>query len=481
MFQSFVIMLREGIEAALVIGIMMVALKRMERRDLERSVFWGVGLAILASIGAALALKLLPVNEEAYEGTLYWVSAIFVATMIWWVHRKSRSFRAGIEGRVKRAIESNVSERNMKEIWGLGAFAFLMVFREGAEAVLFLSAVNLSTSALLSFMGSLLGLAAAVIFCVMFIRGSLKVDLQRFFFVTEWLLGIFVAQLFINGYHEFAEAGIAPATQGSMALIGPVVRNNSLFIMALIALPLLVWLSGPRKEEKMAGETSSAAGEISSAERRLLLAQSQRERKYRFAAVSSTLVALLVVGIAYARDLVPKNVPLPESVSVNGETVAVPLQRLEDGNLHCFGFLAEGKMVRFLAMKASDGKYRTGVDACEICGTSGYFQDGENLLCLNCEAEINPLTLGVGGGCNPVPLKSIVSSRSLQVPTRDLEKEAWRFREVSGAEASCPVCGMKVRVSEAAGFESYQGRLYYFCKMGKCQSAFKENPAIFLK
>ncbi len=147
MFESFVIMLREGIEAALVIGITLVVLKRSARRDLERAVYGGLGLAIVASVGAAVALSALAISEEIYEGVLYWVSAVFVASMMWWMHRKAKSLHAEIEQRVQHAVETAGSA---KEAWGLGAFAFLMVFREGAEAVMFLSAVNLTTDALLT-------------------------------------------------------------------------------------------------------------------------------------------------------------------------------------------------------------------------------------------------------------------------------------------------------------------------------------------
>lgn len=188
MFESFVIMLREGVEAALVIGIILVVLRRSERRHLERPVFWGVGLAVLASIGAAVALQLLPINEEAYEGALYWTAAVFVASMMWWMHRNARMLRARIEQRVQRAIGA-VPERSVREAWALGAFAFLMVFREGAETVMFLSAVNLTTDAMLSFIGTLAGLALAIVFAVTFVRGSLHVDLHRFFIVPSGCWG----------------------------------------------------------------------------------------------------------------------------------------------------------------------------------------------------------------------------------------------------------------------------------------------------
>lgn len=222
MFESFVIMLREGVEAALVVGILLVVLRQSGRRHLERPVFLGLGLAVVASIAAAVALRLLPLNEEAYEGVLYSVSAVFVATMMWWVHRNARKLRGQIEQRVRHAAEAT-PERSAKEAWGLGAFAFLMIFREGAETVMLLSAVNLTTEAMFSFIGTLLGLVGAVVFGVMFVRGSLHVSVRRFFAVTEWVLAIFVVQLLINGYHEFSEAGVVPATRRSMALIGPAV------------------------------------------------------------------------------------------------------------------------------------------------------------------------------------------------------------------------------------------------------------------
>lgn len=91
MFESFIIMVREGVEAALVIGILLVALRQSGRRHLERPVYIGVGLAVLASIAAAIALQYLPLSDELYEGTLYWVSTIFVISMMVWMHRTGKS------------------------------------------------------------------------------------------------------------------------------------------------------------------------------------------------------------------------------------------------------------------------------------------------------------------------------------------------------------------------------------------------------
>lgn len=477
MFESFVIMLREGIEAALVIGIIMVVLKRTERRDLERPVWWGLGLAVLASVGAAVALNLLPIGEELYEGVLYWVSAVFVVSMLWWMHRKSKTLRAEIEKRVRIAAEATAS-RSQREAWGLGAFVFLMVFREGAETVMFLSAVNLTTEAMLGFIGTLLGLAAAVVFGVMFVKGSVKVDMRRFFMVTEWVLAIFVVQLIVNGYHEFSEIGLMPATRQSMAIVGPAVRNNTLFIIALVAIPLFIWLTRKR-------DASEPAVALSEAEERLSAARMKRDRLYRYGAAVSSFLVLIAMGIVYAMESMPREVPAPEPVSAEGDAVVIPPEKLEDGKLHRFGIVLGGRTVRFLTIKTADGKYRTAMDACEICGAFGYIHNEKsgNLICLNCGAEINPLTLGSAGGCNPIPLESMVENSTLRVAVRDIGKEAHRFTDKGKQDlvAVDPVCGMRVKMNEAGGFEMYKGKTYYFCNMpeGKCQKLFKENPAKF--
>lgn len=466
MFESFVIMLREGVEAALVVGILLVVLRQSGRRYLERAVFWGLGLAVIASLGAALALRVLPLNEEAYEGALYWVSAGFVGTMMWWVHRHARNLKPQIEQRVRQAVAAS-PERSIREAWGLGAFAFLMVFREGAETVMLLSAVNLSTQAMFSFIGTLLGLAGAVVFGVMFVRGSLNVNLKRFFTVTEWVLAIFVAQLAINGYHEFSEAGVLPATQRSMALVGPIVRHNSLFILAIVAIPLWIWISGLKRP-------ALATEGLAEAQRRLALARAARERFYGYGAILSTLIVLASVTVVYAREAAPKKLAPPEPVHAENGTVSIELSALDDGKLHRYGYGSGNRIVRFLAIKTADGKIHTALDACEICGAFGYLQDGPNLICLNCVAEINPLTVGQAGGCNPVPLDAEVSATLLKVRASALDHEAYRFpaMEQTGLTAIDPVCGMMVNINEAAAFETLNGKTYYFCR-AKCRDLFR--------
>lgn len=467
MFESFVIMLREGVEAALVVGILLVVLERSARRELKRAVYIGLQLAIAASLAAAIVLARAPISEELYEGVLYLTSAVFVGSMMFWVHRRSRTLKRDLEARAQRAVEGE----GWREALGLGAFAFLMVFREGAEAVLFLSAVNLTTNSLLSALGAVAGLGLAVIFCVMFVRGSMPVDLRRFFLITEWMLGVFLVQLLVNGYHELAEIGLLPASAASMAIVGPVVRHNSLFILAIVAIPLGLWVT-----KKSAPQPAGTVAE--GAESRLVRARSRRERVYRLGAITCALLIFTSVCVSYAGELAPRRIPPPEMVESTGDHVHIPLERLRDGKLHRFGYQQGNRTTRFLAMLTPDGKVRTALDACEICGSKGYLQEGRYLVCLNCGAEINPETIGIPGGCNPIPLDGKTSDGHLQVAVSDLVDSAHLFVEATGMEQIDPVCGMRVAMSSAAAFEAHEGKTIYFCSE-RCADRFHQDPAAF--
>src|SRR5260370_40830381 len=104
-----------------------------------------------------------------------------------------------------------------------------MVFREGIETVVILSGVTLNSSELMSFLGTLIGVALAVVFGVMFVKGSVRIDLRRFFRVTTVILLFVAAQLVISGFHELSESGVIHSTKQEMALVGPIVRNPYFF------------------------------------------------------------------------------------------------------------------------------------------------------------------------------------------------------------------------------------------------------------
>ncbi|RMG53747.1 MAG: DUF2318 domain-containing protein [Acidobacteria bacterium] len=468
MLESLVITLREGVEAALIIGIILTYLRKVGRADLSRSVYGGLGLAMGASALGAWALSYIRADEEVFEGAVMLLAAFFVGTMVVWMWHTARHLRGHIERRVDAFTTDGQSGYSL----GLLAFTFLMVFREGVETVLLLSAINLTTEGLMSFFGALLGLGLAVGLAVALFRGTVHMDLGRFFKITGVVLIVFSLQLLIGGIHELAEAGLIPLGRREMALIGPVVKHDVLFILVILALPLIFTLIPSGQERAQWAELAALRGP----ERRKRMAQLSRAKRWRRAMATLSVLVMTTLTVNYAYSHRSRTIDPPVLVHAENGLVKIPLAEIDDGALHRWGYHAGDTIVRFLTMKTPDGRIGTAFDACQICGDYGYVQEGRTIVCLNCAADIHPSTIGRSGGCNPIPLPSHVEDGALVIAVSDLRKGEALFTTTETLEAVDPVCGMKVRITDARPRMTYQGKTYYFCDMPSCAAAFKRQP-----
>jgi FTR1 family protein len=408
MLESFVIVLREGIEAALVVAIVVGALRKSGREDLYGRVALGIALAVAASIAGGIFLRGFALDEDVFEGFLMLVAAVFVATMMVWIHRTSHRMREHVGTRVASAL----GRGGASVFW----LTFLLVAREGIEGVLFLSAASLNTATLGAVTGGSLGLAVAVAFGVAFARGSLRIDLKRFFAITNFVLGLLLVQLFIGGLHELAEAGLIPVGRTEMAVIGPIVKNNVLFVLAVLLVPFFA-IATARKGAAPQGEGPEA---------RLARARDVREKRgLRIAAVLSALI-LAVLGVSFVRAESGRRLTAARAVAVSGGEVRIPVASVSDGRLHRFEADVSGHDARFLVIRAGK-ELRTAFDACQICGADGYNEVGSGVVCLHCDANINVPTIGRPGGCNPIPLPSRVEGDSVVIREADLAAEAGQF------------------------------------------------------
>jgi high-affinity iron transporter len=409
MLEALIVTLREGVEAALMVGII-VAFLRKEGYERRLGAVWsGIAAATAASLLGAFLLNRWAVNEEAFEGVLYLGSAVIVGSMMVWMWRHSRELSGEVKGSLSRIV---AREGTGSVAVGLFLFTFLMVFREGVETVLFLSALSLTTSGLQAALGVLVGLGAAVVFGVLFVRGSLRIDLGRFFKITGIALAIFLVQLLINGYHELSEAGWLPANQTSMATVGPLVQNEFFFIAAVVLLPLLM-LMIPGKQGEAAGDGAAA---------RLERAGSRRQARARVLGAGLGILILVALGLGfiYARPPATLSPATPVAVGADG-TVRIPLSNFQGTEMHRFQVMIDGYPVRFIAVPLEkDGAIATAFDACLICGPRGYYQEGTNITCLHCGSAIYPPSIGQAGGCNPVPLPSRAEGGQLVLAASDL-------------------------------------------------------------
>ena len=410
MLQSLVVTLREGVEAALVIGIALVYLNKSGRGHLARVVYVALGVAVLASLVGAVVLQRVNINQEAFEGWVLLAAAFFVATMIYWMNRTARTLKRHIEQRLE-----TISSQQKASALGVFLFVFLMVFREGVETVLMLSAVSLNTSDLLNFAGAVIGLALAVVFGVLFVRGTVRLDLRKFFQVTTIILLCVVVQLVITGLHELSEGGVLPSSQWEMAVIGPIVSNDVFFFVAILALAAWMVLYDWRARQAVA----APSGQATEAERRKQLWATQRERLWTAAVCGSAFVFILLITAEYLYAKNQTTLSPALTVQATDGAVRIPVATVSDGALHRFLYQGTEGTIRFIVVRTGD-RLATALDACTICGSQGYYQSGPTIFCKNCSAAIFAPTIGLTGGCNPVPLPSSVEGDELLIRVSDL-------------------------------------------------------------
>jgi high-affinity iron transporter len=421
MLQAFIITLREGVEASLIVGIVFAYLTKIERHELKRTVLWALGSAVAASVAGAVIIARTHFNTDIFEGWVMLVAAGFVISMVWFMHKTARTIKGTIEGKIAKLVESPGGKL------GIFFFVFLMVLREGVETVLILSAVTLNSTELLSFTGTLLGIAVAVVFGVLFIRGSVKINLQRFFRVTTVILYFVAFQLIVSGLHELSENGVLPSSTTEMRFIGPVVRNDLFFFVTMLALAgLMMLLEFKRRTPAPLGPNATAADK-----RRAEWSQ-RREKMWMNAVVATSFLFIFLSTAEFIYAKSSTALSPTSAVTLVGSQVTLPTADVNDDQLHRYGVhLDDGKggnvEVRFLLFKKPDGNIVSVADACKICGPVGFYIGDQGITCKMCASPLNAASMGQKGGCNPIPLKSTISGNQVVIQAADLRELASVF------------------------------------------------------
>lgn len=213
MFQAFVIVLREGFEAFLIVSIIVSYLKKINRRQLLSVVYWGIGVSLVASAGLGIAL-----SERGYdplwEGILGLVAVGLVSTLVVQMWRHARYLKQETEQKLE-ALSSRPSK--FWTIIGVFLFTVLMVTREGVETALLL--VQVRDPAFWA--GAGFGLFCTALLAVLWVRCSHLINLKLFFQVTSIFLLLFLGQILIYALHELSEAGVLPGSEAFNAATEP--------------------------------------------------------------------------------------------------------------------------------------------------------------------------------------------------------------------------------------------------------------------
>jgi high-affinity iron transporter len=239
MLQSFVITLREGLEAFLIVAISLAYLKKTGRSSLVSAVRWGIAIAVAASIGAGLLLQQAR-NQALWEGVLALAAAGLVATLIVHMWRTGRQMRKNIEGR----LEASATRTGVGAFLGVLGFTVLMISREGMETALLMNALifQMASPAWQLVAGAAAGILTAAAVAWLWSRYGHRVNLSRFFQVTAVFLLVFVVQLVLYGFHELTEANIgipnSEALHWATEPYGPDGIYGQYLTYMLVALPL---------------------------------------------------------------------------------------------------------------------------------------------------------------------------------------------------------------------------------------------------
>ena len=235
MLSALLITLREGLEAALIIGIILAYLARTDNRQGFKPVWFGVSLAVLSSLIAGVVIFILAGEfsgqaEEIFEGLAMFVAAGVLTWMIFWMRKQAINIKAHLHAQIQSVLTSGSS-------LGLVLLAFVVVVREGIETVLFLfAATRVAESPLLFTIGGFLGLAIAIGIGYSIYKGTSKLNLRTFFNVTSIVLIVFAAGLLTHGMHEFHEAGIIPPVVEHIWDINHILPEESVFGRFLVAI-----------------------------------------------------------------------------------------------------------------------------------------------------------------------------------------------------------------------------------------------------
>jgi high-affinity iron transporter len=233
MFSSYILSFREGLEAALVLGIVLGALRQTRRLDLSASVWLGAGCAALLSLLTAilltrLGLELKDPAEAIFEAITMLLAAALLTWMIFWMSRRARTLKSELESGVEKASQAGK--------WSLFGLAFLAVLREGVELALFLAAAAFSSGARQTILGALFGLGTAILLGWFLFATTLRLDLRRFFQMTGILLIFFAAGLVAHSLNEFIQVGWMPALIEHVWNINPILNDQSTSGQLLAAL-----------------------------------------------------------------------------------------------------------------------------------------------------------------------------------------------------------------------------------------------------
>lgn len=414
--QQFIPAMEQGVTLAVPLGILLAILVNMDTKEYKKTFFralawgfWGSVFIVVVKVGTRNA-----VSREVFESLAIVVAVCAEIAILLFFFRKDMRKRKIKDKKVSGAVAAMVVALCLyhgMEIWLIPV------------TTLVTAAGNYFTvMVLIRLLGFVFGFGFSVLGGYLVHKAAAALYYGRLLFVfTVQLAAIFLQQIIfliqIMMARQFLPGGPL------MKVMAPLIDHQSWFIFIVFFITVLVpvTLFLQKKPQRPQGTNP--------AQYRKILMYAKHKLRWGTAVIISLciMVAISSYGSVYANK---KEILVP-AVPVNAVdgNVSVSLDKVNDGHLHRFVYKASGgEMVRFIVIQKGGSSYGVGLDACEICGATGYYEKDGQVICRLCDVRMNKATIGMKGGCNPIPVEYKVANGSINVTQASLEKDRDKFK-----------------------------------------------------
>ncbi|MBE8953307.1 MAG: DUF2318 domain-containing protein [Quinella sp. 1Q7] len=410
--QQFIPAMEEGLMLGVPLGVLFVMIRRLPHEDYRRAfrsaLKWGFWLSIFlvaVRVGTRNA-----VSRELLEGAATFVTLIAEAVILSKLLSAQSDFSKPLKFSIAAAVATLFLYHGF-ELWLIPTGSVVAALGDYFTVEFLTKIGGFVSGGLFAFVSSFMVFKAA---------DALNQARLKFVFVVIFAACMIRQVIFLV---QVLMARNVLSGEVWMDLMAPIINNSGLLIFvifaAILVLPITLF-SQPKPARRP---------EYNPAEYRKILAQAIHKRRWG----AGVIIALLLMTTtssagSYVANKQAEIVPAVPVVAEAG-SVDVDLEVVKDGHLHRFVYRASGgEMVRYIVILKGGSAYGVGLDACEICGATGYYERDNQVICKLCDVQMNKATIGTRGGCNPIPIEYTIADGKLKVPQSALEQSAKIFR-----------------------------------------------------
>ena len=410
--QQFIPAMEEGLLLGVPLGILFVLIRRKPQEEYRKAfssaLKWGFWLSIFlvaVRVGTRNA-----VSRELLEGASTLITLLAEAVILFKLLKPDENFSKPLKISISAAVATLFLYHGF-ELWLIPVGSFIAALGDYFTVEFLTKILGFVCGGLFAFVSSFMIYKAA---------DALNDTRLKFVFVVIFVACIIRQIIFLV---QVLMARKVLSGEMWMDLMAPIINSSDLLIFVIFAaiLVLPITLFSQPKPARLPS--------YNPAEYRKILAQAIHKRRWG----AGVIVALALMTTSSSAGSMVANqqaeiVPAVEVTAAAG-SVDVDLEIIKDGHLHRFVYRASsGEMVRYIVILKGGSAYGVGLDACEICGATGYYERDNQVICKLCDVQMNKATIGTRGGCNPIPISYSIEGGKLKVPQAELENSARIFQ-----------------------------------------------------